>query len=69
LRPAQAKSSREPVSNNKKLGMMAHVCYPSYLGNKNRRITVQASLDIGEHYLKNNQSRTGRVGQAVKVFA
>jgi hypothetical protein len=34
------------ISINKKLGVVAHACHPSYTGNINRRITIQASLGI-----------------------
>jgi hypothetical protein len=32
LRPAQAKSSQDPISTNKKLGMMVLTCYSSHAG-------------------------------------
>jgi hypothetical protein len=34
-RPAQAESSRDPIST-KKLGMVVHTCYPNYSGSVNR---------------------------------
>jgi hypothetical protein len=40
---AQA-NSKPPISINKKLGVVAHTCHPSYARNINRRVAVQASL-------------------------
>jgi hypothetical protein len=36
------KKSVRSLSTDKKLGVVVHACYPSYKGNINRRIAVQA---------------------------
>jgi hypothetical protein len=54
-RPAQAKSSQDPISINKKLGVVALNCHPSYMGSANEKIMVQVGLGIiVRPYLKNN---------------
>jgi hypothetical protein len=42
------------ISTSKKLGMVEYACHPSYVGNINRRIAVQASLGTHETLPKNN---------------
>jgi hypothetical protein len=42
-KPAQAKSWQESISMNKKMGVVAHTCYPSHVGDINRRIAVRTS--------------------------
>jgi hypothetical protein len=45
---------RDPISTNKKLGVVACTCHPSYAGTINRRIMVQISQGIkARSYLKN----------------
>jgi hypothetical protein len=41
-RRVQAKSSKDPILTNKKLGMVVHTCHHSYRESTNRKITVQA---------------------------
>jgi hypothetical protein len=46
-RPAEAKSSRDPIATtttNKKLDMVVYTCLPSYSESINRRLLVLASL-------------------------
>jgi hypothetical protein len=45
LRLAQAKSSLDPISTSKKLGVVVHTCYFSYGGSADRKIAVQAQPD------------------------
>jgi hypothetical protein len=45
MRPAGSKSSQDTTSTNKKLGMVAHACHPSYMES-----VVQISL--GKKHLK-----------------
>jgi hypothetical protein len=35
-KPAQAKSSQDPISTNKNMGMVVHACHPNYTGSVNR---------------------------------
>jgi hypothetical protein len=60
-----------PISTNKKLGIVACAGHPSYVGDVNRRMGVQASLCINMRpYLKNNQSRKSwKHGLSGKVLA
>jgi hypothetical protein len=34
-------NSGDPISTDKKMGVVEHTCHPSYLGRINRRISVQ----------------------------
>jgi hypothetical protein len=40
------KQFRDPISINKKLGMVVHINHPRYARSTNRRIRVQTDLDI-----------------------
>jgi hypothetical protein len=41
--------------NHYKLGIVVHICHPSYSGSVNRRIAIQANLGIkARPYSKNN---------------
>jgi hypothetical protein len=46
LDASPGKSSCNSLSTNKKLGVVAHTCHPSYAGSINRRIMVQTSQSI-----------------------
>jgi hypothetical protein len=46
VRPAQAKSSRDPMSTNKTNKNQVHACHSNYVGSINRRMAVQANPDI-----------------------
>jgi hypothetical protein len=53
--PGPGKKFMRPHLNQYKLSMVACACYPNYVGNINRKITVQASWAINvKPYLKNN---------------
>jgi hypothetical protein len=50
-----SKIYQDPISVSKKLGLMVHTCYPSYVGSINTRILVQAGLSLKAKTLfKNN---------------
>jgi hypothetical protein len=51
-------SLQEPISTNKKLGVVAYTCHSSYLGSINRRIIVQAKHM--RPYLRNKKDRKAR---------
>jgi hypothetical protein len=54
-------SKQDPISTNKKVGVVACACHPSYVaGNINRRIVAQVHLEIkARPYSKNNKSKKG----------
>jgi hypothetical protein len=55
---AQAKSLQDLILTNKYLGMVVHVCHPSYAGIINRRIIFQAGPGINMRpYLKNTLNK------------
>jgi hypothetical protein len=63
---------RQKISKTtKQLGVVMCACHPSYAGSKNRRITVQACLDMSTRpYLKNNKSKKDwRYGSSGRVLA
>jgi hypothetical protein len=39
-------SQQDQISTNKKLGVVMSTCHPSYAGNVNRMMAVQAGLGI-----------------------
>jgi hypothetical protein len=43
FRPVWAKSPQDPISTNKKLGVVTCTCYPSYRESITRRTVVQAA--------------------------
>jgi hypothetical protein len=63
------KIQETPISTNKKLGMVAHACHPSYLGSKNRRLEIQASLGIKVgSYSNNNNNKKKRAWDMAQVI-
>jgi hypothetical protein len=59
LRSALAESLRDPISTNKKLGVVVYTFDPSYQQRK-QEFTVLASKFINTGpYLKNNESKKG----------
>jgi hypothetical protein len=49
-----------PISTNKKLDMVVHICDCSFMESINRRITIQALPGIkARSYLTNNKSKKG----------
>jgi hypothetical protein len=49
--------SKTSISTNKKLGVVVHICHPSYTRGINRRIVVQIGLGINvKPYMKNNDN-------------
>jgi hypothetical protein len=56
--PAQAKSSQDLISIGKKLGIVAHVCYPNYCRkNKIKRSRYSQPGKKARPYCQNNQSK------------
>jgi hypothetical protein len=48
-----SKAPSKPIK--KKLGVVAHTCHPSYMGNINRWVAVHIRLGLNTRpYLKNN---------------
>jgi hypothetical protein len=70
-RTAQAKSSQDPISSNKKLGIVVHACHSSYSGNGNRRLVVQAGLDQNTRVCLKimKAEEAGCMGQVVACLA
>jgi hypothetical protein len=60
------KSSGNPISTNKKLGVLAHACHLSYLVSINRRMVVQAGLGINMRSFPKNSENAGGMVQLVE---